>query len=97
MKVRLKQVSLGSQLKIILFAGLAAGLLFSIGLLLLDLLLGGVIGRGDPPPVTIMAAIIIVGGFTLLHALGLLLLRLLPWRGPEIAVQDAGTVSSIFE
>lgn len=97
MKVRLKQVSLGSQLKIILFAGLAAGLLFSIGLLVLDLLLGGAIGRGDPLPVTVFAAIIIVGGFTLLHALGLLLLRLLPWRGPEIAVNDAGAVSSIFE
>ena len=97
MKVRLKQLALGSQLKIILFAGLVAGLLFSAGLLVLDSLLGGEIGRGDPLPVTIFAAIIIVGGFTLLHALGLLLLRLLPWRGPEIDVQDGGTVTRIFE
>lgn len=97
MKVRLKQLSLGSQLKIILFAGIAGGLLFAIGLLLLDMLLGGEIGRGDPAPIIAIAAIIIGGGFTLLHALGLLLLRLLPWRGPVIDVKDAGTVSRIFE
>ncbi len=97
MKVRLKQLSIGSQLKIMLFAGLASSLLFTLGLLLLDNMLGGGIGRDDPIPVTIFAAMIIVGGFTLLHAAGLVLLRLLPWRGPEIDVKDAGPVSRIFE
>jgi hypothetical protein len=97
MKVRLNQLSIGSQLKLVLVSGLGAAILFVPGLLLIDALVGGTVTDDDPIPIAAIAALIIVGAFTLLHLAGMAVMRLLPWRGPEIEVRDTGTVSRIFE
>ena len=97
MKVRLNQLSFGSQLKVVLVSGLGAAMLFVPGLLIIDALVGGTITDDDPIPIAAIAALIIVGAFTLLHLAGMVAMRLLPWRGPEIEVRDGGRVSQVFE
>jgi hypothetical protein len=103
MRVRLKQLSAWSQVKIILVAGMATTFLFAVILLVL---VGagqqiGNVQEADPYYIIAFAALfasaILVGGFTLLSIAGLLLLRLLPWRGPSLEVKEGAGVANVFE
>jgi type IV secretory pathway VirB2 component (pilin) len=101
--VRLKQISFVSQVKLILLLAIPTGAM--IFLLFLMLALAGLFSNRaqDDAPFLMIAVILAVfsGIFAIaiaviqIAALGLL--RFLPWRGPEMKVEEPRNLSGIFE
>ena len=96
-------MSFVSQVKLVVLLGLPTAIM--IFLLFLALALAGFFRR--PPdndvPLAFMALILaLLSGFlagivVVFQIVGLVLLRLLPWRGPELKVEEPRNLSGIFE
>lgn len=100
---RMKQLSFGSQAKIVLFLALpTTAILFAL-LILFDL--GGAFRH--PPDVdyaVVLMALAVVGaifglGIAMIQVAGLVILRLLPWRGPALEIEEVRDpgLAGIFE
>lgn len=102
MKVRLKQLSFWSIVKIGLVTNIVSGLLVSF--LIAALEIAGVRSSSAPDTLWVLlfagvfAGLLIGAFFTLLFIVAGALLRILPWRGPELEIEDAGvTLARHFE
>ena len=104
--MRLKQLTIGSQVKAAL--ALAVGTSGAIFMVLMLLNLGGapIGGRpeeGAPFVIVVLTLILTSGGLAAIIAIlqiaGIFLLHLLPWRGPELKVEDPepAHLAGIFE
>jgi hypothetical protein len=99
----LRQLSFGSQVKTILVVALPTAAVFCVLLLLLELAGVPVAGRANGAALlTIVLAfaltsLILAYVIALFQIAGLALLRLLPWRGPELKIEEPRHLGTIFE
>ena len=103
MRIRHKQLSFGSQVKVVAVAGLFSAIFVALAIFFLDRagLLPNRSGRVHPGPIVLLASMLLgaalAAGFTLFQLAGLWLLRLLPWRGPALEVSGESPLQGIFE
>jgi len=103
MKIRHKQLSFWSQIKVVAVASLFAAIFIALAIFFVDRagLLPSRSGRVYSVPVTLLGSVlvgaILAAGFMLFQLAGRWLLRLLPWRGPALDVSEASAVRNIFE
>lgn len=96
--IRLRQISFGSQVKLIfLLALLTAFAFFALffGLQLADRPVGG--GDADSIPMLAAVALILAAVIAAIQIGGLAVLRLLPWQGPSLKVEGGDHLWRVFE
>lgn len=98
--IRLKQMTFGSQVKMILVLALPTAALLFILFLVLQIVGAGLI-QSDEPVVIVLASAMMAAFFaaagSALQIAALGLLRLVPWRGPELKVEEPKHLAGIFE
>jgi hypothetical protein len=100
--VRLRNVSLGSQVKLLAAVGCATAVVLFV--LLAVLQMRGIAisrsGRFHSLPVLALASVMMAGLIALLQIAALGLLRLLPWRGPALTIareDDSAELRRVFD
>src|SRR6185503_19652963 len=100
--IRLKHMSLVSQVKLVVLLALPTAVM--LFLLVLALAATGLFddGRNAVPTVVVVLTSALISGViaglvVVFQIVTLVLLRLLPWRGPELKVEEPRNLSGIFE